>query len=70
MYKIKVKTGAMKQGNKTFTKYANMFKNLWQEFDYYWYIKTKCPEDAAILKNYIEKNQVYDFLVCLNVEFD
>ncbi|RVW91351.1 hypothetical protein CK203_035401 [Vitis vinifera] len=30
----------------------------------------QCPEDATILKNYIEKDRVYDFLVGLNDEFD
>ena len=33
-------------------------------------IKTKCPEDAAILKDFIEQDRVYDFLVELNLEFD
>ena len=33
-------------------------------------IKTKCPEDAAILKDFIEQDRVYDFLVGLNPEFD
>ena len=30
----------------------------------------KCLEDAAILKNFIEKDRVYDFLVGLNSKFD
>ena len=33
-------------------------------------IKTKCPEDAAVLKDFIEQDRVYDFLVGLNPEFD
>ena len=33
-------------------------------------IKTKCPEDDAILKDFIEQDRVYDFLVGLNPEFD
>ncbi|KAL6348574.1 hypothetical protein AAG906_016088 [Vitis piasezkii] len=33
-------------------------------------IKTKCPKDAAVLKDFIEQNRVYDFLVGLNLEFD
>ena len=47
-----------------------MLKNLWQELDHYRCIETKFPEDATILKNYIEKDQIYDFLVGFNVEFD
>ena len=30
----------------------------------------KCSEDAATLKKFIGKDQVYDFLVSFNVEFD
>lgn len=30
----------------------------------------KCLEDATILKNFIEKDRMYDFLVGVNVEFD
>lgn len=30
----------------------------------------KCLEDAAILKNFMEKDRVYDFLAGLNPEFD
>ncbi|KAL6339474.1 hypothetical protein AAG906_033010 [Vitis piasezkii] len=33
-------------------------------------IKTKCPENATVLKDFIEQNRVYDFLVGLNLEFD
>ena len=33
-------------------------------------IKTRCLEDAAILKDFIEQDRVYDFLVGLNPEFD
>ena len=47
-----------------------MLKNLWQELEHYRCIETKCLKDAAILKNPIKKNRVYDFLVALNAEFD
>ena len=70
VYEIKAKTKATKHGNKTVTEYANMLKNLQQELNHYCYIETKCPEDAAILKNCIEKDRVYDFLVGLNAKFD
>ncbi|XP_034693588.1 uncharacterized protein LOC117920265 [Vitis riparia] len=70
VYKVKVKTVAAKQGDKTVTEYANQLKSLWQELDHYKVIKTKCPEDAAILKDFIEQDRVYDFLVGLNPEFD
>ena len=59
VYEVKVKT---------VTEYANQLKSLWQELDHYRVIKTKCPEDAAILKDFIEQDRVYDFLVGLNPE--
>ena len=70
VYEIKVKTGASKQGDKTVTEYANSLKNLWQELDHYRVFEMKCSEDAATLKNFIEKDRVYDFLAGLNPEFD
>ena len=70
VYEIKIKAGATKQGSKTVTEYANLLLNLWQELDHYRCIETKCASDAAILKDYIEKDRVYDFLAGLNVEFD
>ena len=45
-------------------------KALWQELDHYRVIKTKCPEDAIVLKDFIKQDRVYDFLVGLNPEFD
>jgi len=33
-------------------------------------IKAKCAKDSAILKEYIEQDRVYDFLVSLNPEYD
>ena len=70
MYEIKAKIGAANQGNKTVIEYAKMLKNLWQELDHYCCIETKSLENVTILKNYIEKYRVYDFLVGLNAEFD
>lgn len=32
--------------------------------------KTKCPEDATILKHFIKKDRVYDFLAGFNSEFN
>ena len=70
VYEVKVKTMAVKQGNKTVTEYANQLDSLWQELDHYRVIKTKCPKDATILKDFIEQDRVFDFLVGLNPEFD
>lgn len=70
IYDVKVKTVAAKQGNKTVTEYANQLKSLWMELDHYRVIKAKCSDDSAILKEYIEQDRVYDFLVGLNSDFD
>ena len=66
VYEAKVKTIAAKQGSKTVTEYVNQLKALWQELDHYRVIKTKCPEDATVLKDFIEQDRVYYFLVGLN----
>ena len=70
VYEVKAKTIAAKQGSKTITEYANQLKTLWQELDHYRVIKTKCPEDVVVLKDFIEQDRVYDFLVGLNPKFD
>ena len=70
VYEIKVKISATKQRSRTVTEYANSLKNLWQELDHYWVFEMKCSEDTVILKNFIEKDQVYDFLAGLNPKFD
>ncbi|GAV56980.1 LOW QUALITY PROTEIN: UBN2_3 domain-containing protein, partial [Cephalotus follicularis] len=70
VYEIKEKTSATKQGSKIVTEYANTLQNLWQELDHYRIFEMKCPEDAATLKIFIEKDRVYDFLAGLNPEFD
>ena len=33
-------------------------------------IKTKCPEDVVVLKDFNEQDKIYNFLVGLNTEFD
>ena len=70
VYEIKVTTNATKQGSRTVTKCANSLKNLWQELDHYRVSEMKCLKDTTILKNFIEKDRVYDFLAGLNPEFD
>lgn len=47
-----------------------MLKKLCQELYNYQCIETTCPKDVPILKNYIENDRVYDFLVSLNIDFD
>ncbi|XP_073219751.1 uncharacterized protein [Cicer arietinum] len=70
IYDVKVKTVAAKQGNRSVTEYANQLKSLWMELDHYRVIQAKCSEDSTILKEYIEQDRIYDFLVGLNPEYD
>lgn len=58
VYEIKVKTSATKQGCRIVTKYANLLQSLWQELNHYCNIKTKCFDNAAILKSFIVKDRV------------
>jgi len=61
---------AAKKGSKSVTKYANQLKCLWIELDHYGVIKATCSEDSTILKEYIEQDRVYEFLVGLNLEYE
>ena len=70
VYEVKVKTIAAQRESKIVTEYANQLKTLWQELDHYRVIKTKCPEGSIVLKDFIEQDRVYDFLIGLNLEFD
>lgn len=51
--------------------YAHLLQGLWQELHQLLQcIQMKCVEDAAILKRFIEKEHIYEFLTGLNIEFD
>ena len=65
-----MKTIAAKRGSKTVTEYVNQLKTLWQDLNHYRVIKPKCPVDVVVLKDFIEKDRIYDFLIGLNQEFD
>lgn len=70
IYEIKAKTTAAKQENKSMTEYENFLQNQWQELDYYRTIDIKCSECAVVVKKFIERDRVYDFLAGLNSEFN
>ena len=70
VYEIKTTTTSTKQGNKSVTKYANFLQNQWKKLVYYREINLKCSEWVVIIKYFIEKDRVYDFLAGLNSEFD
>lgn len=70
IYEIKTKISSTKQGSQSITEYSNLLQSLWQEMDHYQCIQMKCIEDAPFLKRFVEKDQIYDFLAELNIEFD
>ena len=70
IYEIKQKISTTKQGTRSVIEYYNLLKSLWQEMDYYQNLQMKCSEDAAMLRKFVEREQIFEFLVGLNVEFD
>jgi hypothetical protein len=70
IYEIKMKLSMTKQGNMMVIEYYNIMKSFWLELDYYQDFKMQCSEDAVILKNYVERERIFEFLAGLNIEFD
>ncbi|XP_073026769.1 uncharacterized protein [Primulina eburnea] len=70
VYEIKIKVFSTKRGRKSITEYATQLQNLWQELDHYRVVAMKFHEDSTTLKNFIDKDRVYEFLAGLNPEFD
>lgn len=70
IYEIKTKIAATKQGGRSVTEYANLLKILWQEMDYYQCFQMKCSTDAALMKRFVEKERIYEFLAGQNGVFD
>ena len=65
-----MKISATKEGERLVIEYANLLKYLCQEMNYYQFIQMKDSQDAAILKRFVEKERIFEFLVGLNLEFD
>jgi hypothetical protein len=70
IYEIKTKLSMTKQGNMMVIEYYNTIKSFWLELDYYQDFKMQCSDDAMILKNYVERERIFEFLAGLNIEFD
>ena len=70
IFEIKTRIYATRQGDRSITEYANILKILWQELDHYQCLKMMCSEDAALLKRFVEKERIFEFLAGLNVEYD
>ncbi|KAG5233092.1 BRD4-interacting chromatin-remodeling complex-associated protein [Salix suchowensis] len=67
---IKTKFSMTKQGNMMVIEYYYIMKSFWLELDYYQDFKMKCSDDAIILKNYIERERIFEFFAGLNMELD
>ncbi|KAG6775743.1 hypothetical protein POTOM_019236 [Populus tomentosa] len=70
IYEIKTKLSMTKQGNMMVIEYYNTMKSFWLELDYYQDFKMQCSDDAVILKKYVERERIFEFLAGLNIEFD
>ena len=70
IYKIKMKLSMTKQDIMMVIEYYNIMKSFWLELDYYQDFKIQCNDDAVNLKNYVERERIFDFFTGLNIEFD
>ena len=52
------------------TEYSNILKNLWQGMDHYQGIQMKCGKEATMLKRFVKKERIFEFLGGLNLEFN
>jgi len=59
-----------KQGNMMVIEYYNTIKSFWLELDYYQDFKIQCSDDVVILKNYVERERIFEFLARLKIEFN
>jgi hypothetical protein len=50
--------------------YYNTIKSFWLELDYYQDFKIQCSDDVVILKNYVERERIFEFLARLKIEFN
>ena len=70
IFEIKMRISYTRQGDRFVTEYANILKSLCQKLDDYQCLKMMCNEDATLLKRFVEKERIFEFLVGLNVEYD
>ncbi|TXG53836.1 hypothetical protein EZV62_019092 [Acer yangbiense] len=70
LYELKTKISSTKQGSLSVIEYYNLLKSLWLELDHYQNLKMKCGDDIATLREYVERERIFEFLAGLNAEFD
>lgn len=68
--KKKMRASITKQGNRSVTEYYNLMRGLWLEIDHHLNIQMRCPEDTSTLRNYMERDRIFEFLAGLNANFD
>lgn len=70
LYELKTKASTTKQGNRSVTEYYYLMRALWLEIDHNLNIQMKCAEDTKTLRNHMERDRIFEFLVGLNANFD
>ncbi|TXG49302.1 hypothetical protein EZV62_025177 [Acer yangbiense] len=58
------------KGSLSVIEYYNLLKSLWLELDHYQNLKMKCGDNIATLREYVERERIFEFLAGLNAEFD
>lgn len=69
-FDLTVRSYSTQMGERSITEYANILQSIWQELDQYQTLEMKCKEDAATLKQSVDKQRAYVFLAGLNSDFD
>ena len=70
IYELQLKLSDVRQGENSVTKYFNILKDLWQDFDLFNDYEWKNPDDCNYFNEIVKNSQVFKFLGGLNVEFN
>jgi len=70
MFEIKTRIASTKHASFYVTNYYNTLNALWLELDRYQNLKMKDSKNAQTLKEFIERDRVFEFLAGLNPEFN
>lgn len=70
IYEVKQLIANHRQGEKSTSSYYTKLRSYWQELSYLRNIEFYCQKDAEEYKKRVEMDQVFDFLVGLNSNFE
>ncbi|CAN1804455.1 hypothetical protein LINPERHAP1_LOCUS23922 [Linum perenne] len=70
VYDLTLKLATITQGDDSVTRYYNVLKQVWQDLDQFNDYIWKSSEDHSHYKKSVDTNQIFKFLVGLNVELD